>query len=161
MHFEIKKVDKMKKVVIIFVVTISLFAGCQKEKQTLRESLWIVESMKVHKDSALQDAPSAWLGGFTLEFVGKQFVFSLKYNTIRGKVRIGNNKIDFETESIYGEFRDMFSESCLHILTNNINRYNIYDEHGVLNCKVIYDARLVLTGDNGEKINFVRLKEFL
>ena len=120
-------------------VLLLTFIGCSKgEEQMLIENVWVVYEMKEHADSA-------WMNNWeypTLSFMGKdKYVFQSSSICIIARVRIEkNNKINFESD-IGMSFSSLSEAICHNLLVYGINRYDIND----------YD-KLVLTGDNGEKI---------
>jgi len=143
----------MKKITILYFVLIlsAISISCFKDKQTLINTTWRVESMQVHADSVLTYPPiwKGWWGHnrpITLSFPKQnKYILQLEANGCGGNVSIIGNKISFKSG---GGMTAMccdspFAESCASLLINNINRYTISD------------TKLVLTGAHGEIINLV------
>ena len=130
----------------IIILFAFLLASCSKDKQTLTDNTWIVESMKVYADSVLQYPSAMNHRSITLSFPRiSEYAFIMEANGCQGKVKLKNNyKINFSKETmctlVGGD--SQFAEDCLSLLKNNINHYSINDN------------KLILTGDNGETINF-------
>jgi hypothetical protein len=121
----------------IAFVLVAVFTSCSKDKQTLMESTWIVESAKKHADSA-------WMDNWdypTISFIGKdKYVFQSDFYTYIGNVKIEkSNKISFERKTVSSPIFPSFSYSCFFLL-HEINHYEIKSN------------KLILTGYNGETI---------
>jgi hypothetical protein len=140
----------MKKIILCLTTILLLFAfstSC-KEKQTLKDNNWEVESMKVHTDSALVYPPSSpFYNSIILSFPkAGEYRLRLDANTSWGKVSIVDNKINFHKKAYMTLVccDSPFANNCNDLLRNNINRYTINGDN------------LVLKGNNGEIINFVK-----
>lgn len=145
---------------ILFVLCV-IFTGCSKDKQTLTDNTWKVESMKVHADSALMYRPDSSYFRYlpdssilvqwgetpiTLSFPKKnEYVYKAEINEAWGNVKIGNNKIIFKGAMQFSMCCDSpFANDCLGLLNGGINSYTIDNN------------KLILKGNKGEVINFVK-----
>jgi heat shock protein HslJ len=139
----------MKKIISFLIIAI-IIASCSKEKQILQNTVWQVESIKVHADSALT-YPSVWEGWWgnnkpiTLTFPKQnKYLLQLEANGHGNNVSITGNKINFKGGvSTLMCCDSPFAESCASLLVNKINHFTIKD------------SKLVLTGAHGEIINLV------
>ena len=141
MNIKIKKVILVNTIFILFVT----FTGCSKERQTLKDNTWEVESMKVHADADLMYPPYPVIGPIILSFpkMGR-YHLRLEFNTCEGRGSIIGSKISFKPATCTLINMSSFATSFDKMLQNNINRYTINGNN------------LVLEGDNGERINFVK-----
>ena len=103
--------------------------------------------MRVHADSVLvvYHSSDSYFDAIYLSFgtKGDDYHLVTPEGTMIGKVRIGNKKIDFKKDPIFGGnyFRSPFIIDCAYLLINDITHYNVHD------------SVLVLTGDNNKIIN--------
>lgn len=148
------------KTIKIIVVLFVIFTSCSKDKQTLTDNTWVVESIKVHADSALMYRPDStffmhlpdeyivmhWCTPITLSFSSKnEYRFKAETTTTTGKVNIVGNKINFkDAMSLALCCNSPFANSCMEMLLLNINHYAINKD------------KLIVKGDKGEVINFVK-----
>ena len=133
----------MKKIAFISTVFVllAIFISCSKEKQTLTDNTWAVESMKSYADADLEYPPYVPI---ILSFPQKnKYLFESRLGKSWGKVSITGNKINFKDEWAMGSFY-AFQAACMDLLRLNINHYTINNN------------KLIFTGDNGETINFVK-----
>jgi len=145
----------MKKIQIgcLAIALLAIFTGCYKgatDKEILIESVWIVESIKVHADSVLMKPSYDYWTNLTLSFLKNDpyiFIFNLEVGSIRGKVKVGNKKIDFVEIEEIPTGNSQFSQSCIDLL-DNINRY---ETNGFV---------LTLIGKKGEEIKLMRKIDF-
>ena len=147
----------MKRIPFIntLFILLAAFISCSKDKQTLTDNTWVLESMKVHTDSALMYRPDStdeyivmhWAKTpIVLSFPKKnEYSFKAETTTSTGKVSIVGNKINFkDAMSLALCCNSPFADLCMELLLLNINHY------------VINDDKLIFKGDEGEEINFVK-----
>ena len=141
----------MKKIILPYFVFVlfTISISCSKDKQTLINTTWEVESVKVHADSALT-YPLVWEGWWegrtiTLSFPKpNKYTFRMEANSFGSKVSIVGNKINFKPGVTTLKCCDSpFAESCAYLLVNKITHYKISN------------GKLILTGNKGEKIILV------
>lgn len=124
--------------------------SCSKERQTLLNTTWEVESIKVHTDSILiysSDRSGGWKNTPIILSFPKQskYYFHLEANFVEGKFFITGNKINFKDEKSTLVCCDSpFALSCIYLLEHIVNHYSISD------------TKLVLMGNKGEKITFIQ-----
>ena len=140
------------KRIITFSAVLLLFAAitsCHKDKQTLTDNTWIVESMKLHTDSALM----YYMEGEgkihripILYFEKNKYFFQNRIVDDIGKVKFRkNNGIEFESfPTILVGGGTEFGYDCHTLLIRSINHYTINNN------------KLVFTGNNGETINLIK-----
>ena len=137
----------MKKVIFVSVLATLMFAGCSKNKNMLKDTTWVVESMKMSESSDyLYSNDYCIYGELFLKFYGTE-IFSLQSFPccIGGKLNVGNSKIDFKdkSSSLARDYCDPFTEDCADLLINKITHY---ETDGQI---------LVLRGKNGAEMNCV------
>ncbi|MCL2290764.1 MAG: hypothetical protein FWC34_08710 [Bacteroidetes bacterium] len=139
----------MKKLFFVLIVIFAFFVGatsCSKDKQTLVNTNWEVESVKVHSDSTWQypEPIGLWKDEFILKITSKsQYVFG----PCSGDVRfLANKKIKFENGNCFlpGGYPDLVWE-CNYML-NRITHYELLEN------------KFTLKGDNGEIINLKKIE---
>ena len=133
---------KMKKIRFgyIAVVLLVITTNCSKEKQTLLESVWVVNYLQ--EDANITNR-IYFADIHSLSFIGDdKYVFQTpEGDCIIGNVKIeSNNKIRFER--ILTKFNNLFTDSFSCSL-ENINCYEVDADH------------LILRGNNGLKIGFM------
>ena len=144
----------MKRFILVnsLLVLFTTFAGC-KEKQALKDNIWEVVSMKVHADSVLQYPPNftflhpARKTPIILSFPRTgEYELRLEANGCSGKVKFGiNNSVKFKGAlCTYMGGDSQFAKDCIRILWESINSYTMDNN------------KLILKGNNGEIINFVK-----
>ena len=124
----------------IVMVLLVIFASCSKDKQVLLENTWLVEYTKENADSELV---YPYFDFSILSFIEKdKYVFQSETYCIIGRVNVeSGNKISFEWTGTSPESR--FARSFIISLVG-VNQYEIDGD------------KLVLKGDNGEEIRFVK-----
>ena len=134
----------MKRIIFanILLILFATFTSCSKEKQTLRDNTWIVESMKVHADADLQ-YPSNFIITLSFPRIGEYEFRGV--NRCLGKVKFRtNNGIEFKVAECTRLDGDVFSADCYLLLNTDINNYTVNDN------------KLILKGNEGKIINFIK-----
>ena len=140
----------MKRIFFYSTALLLLFVACSKDKQTLTDNTWQVESLKVHADSAWQDpfvSESGEKEPLTLSFRNKyNYSVTFRLAGCGGKVKYRpKHGIIFESggcTTIGGD--SQLAWNFYEILVAQINHY------------ALNDNKLTLTGDNGETINLIK-----
>jgi hypothetical protein len=137
----------MKVKIVAIILLVFALTSCSKDKQTLTDNSWEVQSFKVHADSASQYQTEYTNMAVVLSFPSKkEYSFKKEANGCQGNVSFASkDKINFKDVMCTEICCDSrFADNCLNLMINSINHYTINDNN------------LVLTGNNGETINFVK-----
>ena len=126
----------------IAVVLLAVFVSCSKDKQTLTESTWLVDGVKLHADSnwdILWDTATLSWGLTTLSFVNEnKYILQSGSDCIIAGVKIEKKRIQFEYP-----FMKPISQSA-KICQDLLPECKYYEITG---------DELILTGDKGEVIS--------
>jgi len=134
----------IKKYVLLLLVLIS--TSCSKDKQTLIDNTWVVESMNTPTDSIWQYDSQEQKQICNLTFESRYKYSISSQNTVcGGKVKIAaKQKIQFKGgDPCPYTGGNLLSWSVLRLL-KEITHYELLDD------------KLILKGDNGEIINLVK-----
>lgn len=137
----------MKTRLVAIVLLIFALASCSKDKQTLTDNVWEVQSFKIHADSALQYQIEYIDIAVTLSFpTGNEYSLKKEANGCSGEVSFaGKDKINFKDVMCTEICCDSkFADNFLDLMIDKINHYTINGKN------------LILTGDNGETVNLVK-----
>ena len=123
-----------------------IFTSCSKDKQTVIDNTWIVESMKVHADSAWQYPPNG--AKYTLSFPDKHtYCLLLDKNQCAEDVKFeANNKFKFKKLFCTAICCDSpFAETYASLFVDTKYNYTINEN------------KLILTNSNNKIIlNFIK-----
>jgi hypothetical protein len=128
--------------IVIFLCFI-IISSCSKEKQILQNTVWQIESLRVHTDSAWINCKEGDPGEehnhrLTFEEENKYY-----FDRNIGKVKImANQKIKFEGTGWSGSYCDL---DCNRIL-NKSTHYELLEN------------LFILKGENGSIMNFIKIE---
>ncbi len=124
---------------ILIVMFSTTIISCSKEKRTIVENIWQVESIKIHTDSSLKHTTNEYL----LQFENKMnYSLSLDVNSCFGSVNFKSNKrVDFK------------SLNCTEVCCDSDFALSTADILGEVNKYSVIDSKLVFRSENGRVIN--------
>jgi len=134
-------------IVVFSLQLLVVFTNCSKkekeDKKLLIESVWLINGMKEHADSAWVDL----YYNSCLSFIGEdRYVLQTGNSCSIGQVKIEkNNKIKFgATSGMIPGYPYVSTVSASHALFHTINHYEVSER------------KLVLKGDKSEVISLIR-----
>lgn len=140
-----KKILLRSKRYFFVPIFIGLALGsCGKDKKTIIDEQWEVQSIRVHTDSASINAVKDYVLSFENK---KNYSINLDVNSCSGAVTFERkNSIDFGTAGCTKICCDSaYALSLLHIL-ESVNKYDVNE------------SSLILTGDAGKRISLEKRK---
>ncbi|MDQ3190387.1 MAG: META domain-containing protein [Bacteroidota bacterium] len=133
-----KAIGRLLRLILIVMFSTAIIS-CTKEKSTIVENTWLVESIKIHADSSLKYTNNEYL----LQFENKtNYSLSLDVNSCFGSVNfLSNKRVDFK------------SLNCTEACCDSDFALNTADILGEVNKYSVIDSKLVFSSENGRVIN--------